>query len=119
MAKVKKMSKTTIKRCLKKYPTLYKLCGRIYRGLTYIRLLISNLFEYWRFRHCLANNKPYFGTIMAARQGDPVRYGYMQRLVELECSLAKNRNLKILEIGSWGGLQLSGLNLLRNMEMAL
>lgn len=67
--------------------------------------MVINLFEYWRFRRCLANNEPYFGTIMAARQGAPVRHGYMQRLVELECSLAKNKNknFKILEIGSWAG----------------
>jgi len=59
--------------------------------------------EIWGFRRCLANSKPYFGPVMASLQGSPRRHGYMQGIVELECSHGDRGYYRILEIGSWAG----------------
>ena len=56
-----------------------------------------------RFRRCIKENKPYFGPIMAAKQGEPVRHAYMQALVEQESARIGDRPYRILEIGSWAG----------------
>ena len=55
------------------------------------------------YRTCIANNKPYFGRIMRASQGSPIRHAYMQAQVELECRGRGGKPYHILEIGSWAG----------------
>jgi len=59
--------------------------------------------EYRYYSFCMSNNKPYFGTVMWALQGDPVRHAHMGRLVEAECRDRGERPYTILEIGSWAG----------------
>lgn len=55
------------------------------------------------FENCLAEGKPYFGSIMHAVQGSSIRHGYMNRLVEVVDKAGTNQIVKILEIGSWAG----------------
>ena len=55
------------------------------------------------FKECIENGRPYFGPVMGAFQGDPVRHYHMDRLVEREARRVKGRPIKILEIGSWAG----------------
>ncbi|MCX6901542.1 MAG: class I SAM-dependent methyltransferase [Verrucomicrobia bacterium] len=56
-----------------------------------------------RFRQCIKERRPYFGPIMAARQGVSVRHAYMRALVEEECARIGDGSYRILEIGSWAG----------------
>ncbi len=51
---------------------------------------------------CLHEGKPYFGSEMKARQGDPVRHAFMDRLMKVECDNLI-QPFSILEIGSWAG----------------
>lgn len=55
------------------------------------------------FRRCLERGKPYFGPVMAAFQGNPVRHHHMDRLLKREVDRRGGKPLKILEIGSWAG----------------
>lgn len=55
------------------------------------------------FRECIENSKPYFGPVMGAFQGDPIRHYHMDKLVAREAVRLKGRPLKILEVGSWAG----------------
>lgn len=57
----------------------------------------------FQFRRTLARGEPYFGSVMAALQGNPRRHWYMDALVGLACAQRDFRPLKILEIGSWAG----------------
>ena len=59
--------------------------------------------EYRYYEYCLAHNKPYFGKVMWAGQGHPIRHAYMQFLVELLCRKREGKPFKVLEIGSWAG----------------
>jgi predicted O-methyltransferase YrrM len=59
--------------------------------------------EYRYYSYCLSNNKPYFGKVMWASQGNPIRLAYMERLVEAECRNRGGRPFHVLEIGSWAG----------------
>ena len=59
--------------------------------------------EIWEFRRCLTDGKPYFGPVMASRQGVADRHGYMQGIIEMECSGGDKAYYRILEIGSWAG----------------
>lgn len=70
------------------------------------------MFEWLKFKFAMFFKKPYFGSIMAARQGRVVRHGYMSKLIELECKKLKPSYAKasegdfqyeVLEIGSWAG----------------
>ena len=56
-----------------------------------------------RYKDCLINGRPYFGSYMFALQGEPIRHVYMQELVRLVCSTNNQCEMKILEIGSWAG----------------
>jgi tetratricopeptide (TPR) repeat protein/predicted O-methyltransferase YrrM len=55
------------------------------------------------YSYCMSNHKPYFGKVMWALQGLPIRHAYMQRLVEAQCRDRGERPFHILEIGSWAG----------------
>jgi predicted O-methyltransferase YrrM len=55
------------------------------------------------YRECLSLGRPYFGSIMAARQGNPVRHSVMRALVGAECEGKGDSHFRILEIGSWAG----------------
>jgi Flp pilus assembly protein TadD/predicted O-methyltransferase YrrM len=59
--------------------------------------------EYQYYEYCLKNNKPYFGKVMWALQGVPIRHAYMQCLVETQCRERTEKSFNILEIGSWAG----------------
>jgi len=52
---------------------------------------------------CLETGRPYFGPVLRAKQGLPIRHNYMQMLVEAEHRLHPERALRILEVGSWAG----------------
>ncbi|HSB68398.1 MAG TPA: class I SAM-dependent methyltransferase [Candidatus Methylomirabilis sp.] len=55
------------------------------------------------FEECLAQGRPYFGDLLRATQGSPVRHVYMQALVEAECRGREGQPFTVLEIGSWAG----------------
>jgi hypothetical protein len=55
------------------------------------------------YEYCLTHDQPYFGTVMYALQGSPIRHAYMQLLVEQECRPGGDRPFNILEVGSWAG----------------
>ena len=95
----------TVKTSLKnKLPTLWKLyCLLRSVGRKEQIPIIKSLIETREFRRCLKRGRPYFGPIMAARQGSPIRHVYMQALVTLECSRGDKAYYRILEIGSWAG----------------
>lgn len=59
--------------------------------------------EYRHYEYCLAHDKPYFGRVMWALQGHPVRHAYMQLLVEFQCINRGDKPFNVLEIGSWAG----------------
>jgi len=59
--------------------------------------------EYRYYEYCLAHNKPYFGKVMWAGQGNPIRHAYMLSVVELLSKGREGKPFKILEIGSWAG----------------
>jgi tetratricopeptide (TPR) repeat protein len=59
--------------------------------------------EYRYYSYCMSNNKPYFGKVMWALQGDPIRHAYMQCLVQAQCRDRGEKPFHILEIGSWAG----------------
>ncbi len=56
-----------------------------------------------RFRHCIADDRPYFGLAMASGQESRQRYSYMQALVARECSRKGGGDYRVLEVGSWAG----------------
>jgi len=64
---------------------------------------MSDPIERQYFEYCMTNNKPYFGQIMAAAQGDPIRRAHMTELVRVMCRERAGRPFHILEIGSWAG----------------
>jgi predicted O-methyltransferase YrrM len=55
------------------------------------------------YYHCLSTGVPYFGRVMRALQGLPVRHGHMQQLVSYCCSSDPGKPFEVLEIGSWAG----------------
>ena len=79
-----------------RFPRLLKL----YRRLLRVSEELKGSLE---FRHCMTQNRPYFGSIMAAKQGNPRRHWYMQCIVEQECLQSERSAFTILEIGSWAG----------------
>ena len=60
-----------------------------------------SILEYYEF--CRENGRPYFGPIMWASQGLPLRHVAMQELIRFESSRAGTRRFDILEVGSWAG----------------
>jgi len=52
---------------------------------------------------CLYLSTPYFGPHLCACQGNPRRHIYMQGLVESQAMRGEQKELRILEIGSWAG----------------
>jgi len=62
-----------------------------------------NATEYRQYEYCLANDTPYFGPVMFALQGQPIRHAYMQLLVASLCRERGEKAFTILEIGSWAG----------------
>jgi len=97
--------KEKIKRGLQSYlPRLWKTyCVLRTPGAIKKTRWIQERLEKARFRRCIKEGKPYFGPIMAARQGAPVRHAYMRALVKQECARIGDRPYRILEIGSWAG----------------
>lgn len=63
---------------------------------------IGNFFSYFKYLVSLLNKKTYFGSYLASKQGKTVRHYFMQKLVENYCKNL-DREIKILEIGSWAG----------------
>ncbi len=57
--------------------------------------------EYYQF--CRERLRPYFGRVMWASQGLPLRHVVMQELVRLEASRQGTGPFHILEVGSWAG----------------
>lgn len=57
--------------------------------------------EYYEF--CRAHMRPYFGRVMWASQGLPLRHVVMQELVRLESARHGTDPFHILEVGSWAG----------------
>jgi len=51
----------------------------------------------------LLTGKPYFGPAMRAMQGPPVRHRYLAALVQALSHSKSQRDIYILEIGSWAG----------------
>ena len=60
-----------------------------------------SILDYYEF--CRENGRPYFGPIMWASQGLPLRHVAMQELIRFESSRAGTRRFDILEVGSWAG----------------
>jgi len=83
-------------------PRFYHLYLKVLKAYSSLRLWHSShgLSARLAFRRCIAQGRPYFGHVMAAQQGDPKRYQYMERIVELEC-VRKRESYIIPEIGSW------------------
>ncbi|MDX2255997.1 MAG: class I SAM-dependent methyltransferase [Pseudanabaenaceae cyanobacterium bins.39] len=61
---------------------------------------LEELDYYYR---CLSTGVPYFGRVMRALQGLPVRHAHMQQLVKSYCSSTPGKPFEVLEIGSWAG----------------
>jgi predicted O-methyltransferase YrrM len=59
--------------------------------------------EYRYYEYCLANNKVYFGKILWAKQGIPIRYTYIQQMVRDLSRNRAGRPITVMEIGSWAG----------------
>ena len=57
--------------------------------------------QYYEF--CRASRRPYFGRVMWASQGLPLRHVVMQELVRLEAIRRRTEPFHILEVGSWAG----------------
>ncbi|MCE3223970.1 MAG: protein of unknown function, putative Glycosyl transferase [Nitrospira sp.] len=57
--------------------------------------------EYYQF--CREQMRPYFGRVMWASQGLPLRHAVMQELVRLEADRRETAPFHILEVGSWAG----------------
>ncbi|TKB66558.1 MAG: glycosyltransferase [Nitrospira sp.] len=57
--------------------------------------------EYYQF--CREQMRPYFGHVMWASQGLPLRHVVMQELVRLEAARQGAAPFHILEVGSWAG----------------
>ena len=57
--------------------------------------------EYYQF--CREQMRPYFGRVMWASQGLPLRHVVMQELVRLEAARHGKNPFHILEVGSWAG----------------
>ena len=57
--------------------------------------------EYYQF--CREQVRPYFGRVMWASQGLPLRHVVMQELVRLEAARQGTAPFHILEMGSWAG----------------
>ncbi|WHZ14751.1 MAG: Glycosyltransferase [Nitrospira sp.] len=57
--------------------------------------------EYYQF--CREQRRPYFGRVMWASQGLPLRHVVMQELVRLEAARQGTTPFRILEVGSWAG----------------
>lgn len=55
------------------------------------------------YENCIRNNIPYFGPVMGASQGNPIRHYHMDKLVAREVRKLGGRPLRILEVGSWAG----------------
>ena len=55
------------------------------------------------YQFCREVNRPYFGRVMWASQGLPLRHVLMQELVRVESARQGDRPLHILEVGSWAG----------------
>lgn len=64
--------------------------------------LLWNRISYIRYKLCLWSKRVYFGSYLAASQGNALRHWHMQKLVEHYCKTL-NGKIKILEIGSWAG----------------
>jgi predicted O-methyltransferase YrrM len=98
---LKTIINSKLKNCVEKRWKGYWL-SRIPRPIEQVSCSPETL-ENERFHQCLKDGKVYFGPVMAALQGVPIRHAYMQTLVEQECRRRENQPYKILEIGSWAG----------------
>ncbi|MGD9536739.1 MAG: class I SAM-dependent methyltransferase [Alphaproteobacteria bacterium] len=56
-----------------------------------------------RLVSALLKGEPYFGSAMAALQGEPERHAYLERCVELLVERSARPSFRILEVGSWAG----------------
>jgi predicted O-methyltransferase YrrM len=56
-----------------------------------------------QYHQCLRESRPYFGTYLGARQGDPRRHIYMQSVVQAVAEQKGGAPIRILELGSWAG----------------
>jgi Flp pilus assembly protein TadD/predicted O-methyltransferase YrrM len=72
-------------------------------GFSSLIHLLMNPADQLYFRDCLSRNRPYFGPILWALQGHPLRHAIMQRMVQEECRSRAESPFHILEIGSWAG----------------
>ncbi len=81
-----------------RFPRAYEMYAKYnsYRPFEQIR-------EYFRYRRCIKKNKPYFGNFMLTQQSSPLRYSFMSKLIEAECTIKRSDPYRILEIGSWAG----------------
>ena len=57
--------------------------------------LSGNFFSYLKYIWCLITKQVYFGAYLAAKQGQPIRHYYMQKLVNNHCNKI-NDKIKIL-----------------------
>ncbi|HVG02002.1 MAG TPA: class I SAM-dependent methyltransferase, partial [Nitrospira sp.] len=55
------------------------------------------------YQFCREHRRPYFGRVMWASQGLPLRHVVMQELVRLESIRRGTDPIQILEVGSWAG----------------
>ncbi len=55
------------------------------------------------YQYCREANQPYFGEIMWASQGLPLRHAIMQEVIRVEAGQAGTSPLHVLEVGAWAG----------------
>lgn len=55
------------------------------------------------YQFCRQQGRPYFGRVMWATQGLPLRHVVMQELVRMEAGCLQSGPFHILEVGSWAG----------------
>src|SRR5262245_4281382 len=54
------------------------------------------------FDWCMANSRTYFGPLLGAMQGQPVRHAHMREVVR-RLARGAQQPLRLMEIGSWAG----------------
>jgi hypothetical protein len=64
---------------------------------------LSNIFSYSEYLWKRINNKPYFGSYLFSKQGNAMRHYYIGKLIEQYSNQYVNKEIRVLEIGSWAG----------------
>lgn len=66
-------------------------------------MLQSDRLDLAYYQFCCQHGRPYFGRVMSAAQGLPLRHVVMQELIRIEADRLQSGRFHILEVGSWAG----------------